>query len=296
MKLPLQMALFFCLIHASLIVSAAETMSKIKTNQNITVGYREATFPFSFLDKKKKPVGYAIDICELLVDAVKRELKEPKLKLTYLPVNAETRMSTVIEGKADIECGTTTNNIERRKQVSFIIPHFYANVRFITRSDSNIKNWTDFNGKPIALIKGSSTAKLLAENPRTKTIKFTTVEAADHEAAFRLLETNQAKAFVMDDVLLYGLRAGAKNHEQYTIAGDVLLTQTYAFVVRKNDPQFKDFLDKELARLMVSGEIGKLYEKWFKKPTQPNGINLEMPLNPILLDQMRYPSFKDVDL
>jgi ABC-type amino acid transport substrate-binding protein len=296
MKLPLKMALLFCLLHASLIASAADTMSKIKTNQSISVAYREATFPFSFLDKKKKPTGYSIEICELLVDAIKRELKEPKLKLTYIPVTAETRMSAVMEGKADIECGTTTNNSERRKQVSFIIPHFYANVRFITRSDSNIKNWTDFNGKPIALIKGSSTAKLLAENPRTKTIKFTAVEAPDHEAAFQLLEKNQAKAFVMDDVLLYGLKAGTKNHAQFTIAGDVLFTQTYAFVVRKDDPQFKDFLNKELARLMVSGEIGKLYEKWFKKPTQPNGINLEMPLNPILLDQMRYPSFKDVDL
>lgn len=232
----------------------------------------------------------------MLIDAIKRELKETKLTVNYLLVTAETRMSAVIEGKADIECGTTTNNVERRKQVDFVMPHFYANVRFITRSDSNIKNWVDFNGKPIAVLKGASTTKLLAENPRTKSIKYTPVEVLDHFAAFDSLEKNQTKAFVMDDVLLYGLKASAKNSAQYVIAGDVLSTQTYAFVIRKDDPQYKDFLNKELARLMVSGEVGKLYEKWFKKPTPPSNVNLNMPLNSILRDQMRFPSINNVDL
>ena len=296
MKLITRMSLLACLFGTCSIANAADTMAKIKKNQQITVAYREATFPFSYLGKSKKPIGYSIEICDMLVDAIKRELKEPKLTVNYLLVTAETRMSAVIEGKADIECGTTTNNVERRKQVDFVMPHFYANVRFITRSDSNIKNWPDFNGKPIAILKGASTAKLLAESPRTKSIKYTPVEVLDHFAAFESLEKNQTKAFVMDDVLLYGLKASAKDPAQYVIAGDVLSTQTYAFVVRKDDQQYKDFLNKELARLMVSGEVGKLYEKWFKKPTPPNNVNLNMPLNTILRDQMRFPSINNVDL
>jgi ABC-type amino acid transport substrate-binding protein len=269
---------------------AADTLASIKEKQSITIAYREETFPFSYLAGDKKPIGYSIDICMLLVDSLKRELKLPKLAVNYLSVTAETRLKLIAEGKADLECGSSTNSPERRNLVNFAIPHFFANVRMLVRDDTAIKNWADIKGKTLVLTSGSSTAKVLASKAKTKDLKYTVVNAPNHQASFALLENAKADAFVMDDVLLYALRAESKKANKFTITGEVLSTQTYSIVLRKDDPNFKKFVDKELANEMINGSVTKIYDKWFKQPTPPKAINLEMPMNRILTDQLRFPT------
>ncbi|MFZ6747888.1 amino acid ABC transporter substrate-binding protein [Undibacterium sp. Ren11W] len=275
---------------SSLTALAADTLTSIKEKQSVTIAYREETFPFSYLAGDKKPVGYSIDICMLLVESLKRELKLPKMNVNYLAVNAENRLKAIADGKADLECGSSTNNQERRNLVNFAIPHFFANVRMLVRNDTAIKNWPDIKGKTLVLTTGSSTAKVLAEKAKTKDLKYTVVNAANHQASFALLENSKADAFVMDDVLLYALRAESKKPKTFIITGDVLSTQTYSIVLRKDDPNFKKFVDKELANEMINGTVGKIYGKWFKQATPPKSINLEMPMNHLLTDQFRFPT------
>jgi ABC-type amino acid transport substrate-binding protein len=226
----------------------------------------------------------------LLVESLKRDLKLPKLNVNFLPVSAENRLKAVADGKADLECGSSTNSADRRNLVNFAIPHFFANVRMLVRNDSGIKNWPDIKGKTLALTTGSSTAKVLSEKAKTKDLKFTVINGADHQASFNLLETSKADAFVMDDVLLYALRAESKKSNNMSIIGDVLSTQTYSIVLRKDDPNFKKFVDKELANEMINGTVNKIYDKWFKQATPPKSINLEMPINRLLTDQFRFPT------
>lgn len=275
---------------SSPISAAADTLSRIRQNQTVTIAYREASFPFSYLDENKKPIGYSMDICLRLVDALKRELKLPQLNVKYLLVSSSTRIPAIAEGKADLECGSTTNNAERRSQVSFSISHFFATVRMIVRTDSGIRNWQDLKDKKIVTTKGTTTVKLLTERDKVRALGLKLIEGNDHNDSFKMVENFQVDAFPMDDVLLYGLRANAADPSKFSIVGDALSTEAYGIMLARDDPNFKTLVDKEMARLMIDGEIGKLYDKWFNRAVPPKNANLNMPMNRLLRENIRFPS------
>ncbi|MFZ6849680.1 amino acid ABC transporter substrate-binding protein [Undibacterium sp. RuRC25W] len=284
-----------CLMAVGIPLScAADTFSHIKETQTITIAYRESSLPFSYL-ADGKPVGYSMDICQKLVENIKKELKLSQLKVNYLLVTSSNRIDTIVDGKADLECGSTTNNAERRKQVSFTITHFFASTRMLVRADSGIKNWTDLKDKKVVTTKGTTTVKLLHDRDKVRGLNLRLLEGSDHKESFVMIENFQADAFSMDDVLLYGLRANNKAPDKFVVVGDALSTEPYAIMLRKDDPVFKEFLDRELARMMTEGDISKLYEKWFKKPIPPNNANLNMPMSFLLRDNLRFPSDKVAD-
>jgi ABC-type amino acid transport substrate-binding protein len=285
----------FILTLGAPLLSVADTLSHIKETQTITIAHRESSIPFSYLNENKVPVGYAVDICNKLADAVKKELKLPQLKVNYLAVNSGSRIAAIVDGKADIECGSTTNNAERRKQVSFTIPHFFAATRMLVRSDSGIHNWPDLRDKKVAITRGTTTVKLLNDRDKVRGLNLRLVEGADHAESFGMVEKFEADAFSMDDVLLYGLRANARNPEKFAIVGDPLSTEAYAMMLRKDDPAFKELVDKEMVRLIADGEINRLYDKWFRKAIPPKGINLNMSMGMLLRDNLRFPSDKVAD-
>jgi len=274
---------------------AVDTLAKIRQTQTITIANREASLPFSYLDENKKPVGYAVDLCLKLVDAIKHELKLPQLNVVYVTVSPSNRIPTIVDGKADLECGSTTNNAERRKQVAFTIPHFVASVRMLVRTDSGIKNWPDLRDKHVVTTKGTTTVKLLTDRDKVRSLNLKLVEAADHDQSFAMVEKREAEAFAMDDVLLYGLRANAKNPVDFQIVGELLSTEPYAIMLRKDDPAFKALVDREMASIVTEGEMTKLYDKWFMKPVPPKGLTLSMPMGYLLRDLMRFPTDKVAD-
>ncbi|AZP12851.1 amino acid ABC transporter substrate-binding protein [Undibacterium parvum] len=285
-----------CLLLANLSSAyAADTLARIKETQSITIAHREASVPFSYLSEDKKPIGYSVDVCLKLVDAIKKELKLPKLTVNYLLVTPSTRIPAIVEGKADMECGSTTNNAERRKQVAFTIPHFFATTRMVVRSDSGIKNWTDLKTKTVVTTKGTTTVKLLNDRDKVRALDLQLIEGNDHQNSFEMVDSGKAAAFPMDDVLLYGLRANSKDPAKFSILGDALSTEPYAIILRKDEPAFKSFIDKEMARLMLEGEITKLYDKWFKSTIPPKNINLNMGMNSLMRDNLRFPSDKVAD-
>jgi ABC-type amino acid transport substrate-binding protein len=270
----------------------ADTLAKIRDSQSITIGHREASLPFSYLGANKKPIGYAVDLCLKIVDAIKRELKLPHLNVNYLMVTPSNRIPAIVEGRADLECGSTTNNAERRQQVAFTIPHFVAAARMVVRSDSGIRNWTDLRNKRVVTTKGTTTVKLLNDRDAVRSLGLNLVEGQDHDQSFDIVATNRAEAFPMDDVLLYGLRASVDKPQDFAIVGDALSAEPYAIMLRKDDPQFKSVVDREMARLIHEGEIYKLYDKWFRAPIPPKGVNMNMPMGHLLRDIFRFPTDK----
>ncbi|HYD96723.1 MAG TPA: amino acid ABC transporter substrate-binding protein [Noviherbaspirillum sp.] len=282
-----------CLCAASAIpVHAADTLAKIRETQTITIAHREASLPFSYLDDNKKPVGYAVDLCLKLAEAVRRELKLPHLNIQYLAVTPSTRIAAIAEGKADLECGSTTNNAERRKQVAFTIPHFVAAARMLVRADSGISNWSDLRGRRVVTTKGTTTVKLLEDRDKVRALSLKLTEGRDHADSFHMVEKGEADAFPMDDVLLFGLRANAQKPGAFAIVGDPLSAEPYAIMLRKDDPAFKAFVDREMGRIIHDGEIYKLYDKWFKSPIPPKRANMNMPMGHLLRDTFRFPTDK----
>lgn len=268
---------------------ADDTLDRIRERQRIVVAHRESSIPFSYLDAQGKPVGYAMDICMKIVNAVKRELKLPQLDIVYLPVTPATRMAAIKEGRADMECGSTTNTLERRSEVSFSIPYFLATARALVRADSGVRNWADLRGRRVATTRGTTNAKTLADRDKVRSLDISLLEVKDHAEGFSMVERREADAFAMDDILLYGLRASAKQPSDFVVIGDALSVEPYAVMVSKQDKGFKQIVDREMARLMMDGEVYAIYDKWFNRPIPPLGINLNMPMSPLLRSVIRYP-------
>ncbi|MFT5535121.1 MAG: ABC-type amino acid transport substrate-binding protein [Burkholderiaceae bacterium] len=268
----------------------ADTLDTIRRTGTIHIAHRESSLPFSYLNENRVPVGYAVDLCKKIASAIQRELKLSKLQIVYLPVTSVNRIPAIVEGKADLECGSTTNNAERRKQVAFTIPHFVATVRMLVREDSGIKNWVDLRGKTVVTTKGTTTIKLLKDRDKVRALDLKIVEGADHAASFAMVEDGTAEAFTMDDALLFGLRASAKTPEKYMVTGAALSAEPYAIMLRKDDPGFKRVVDLEMARMINDGEVNALYKKWFEQPISPRGINLMMPMHYLLRTSLQYPS------
>lgn len=274
---------------------AGDTLAKIRDTQTITIAHRDASMPFSYLDGNNRPVGYAVDLCLKVADAVRRELKLQHLNIRYIPVTPSTRISAIVGGQADLECGSTTNNAERRKQVAFTVPHFVATSRMVVRADSGIRNWSDLRGKRVVTTKGTTTVKLLNDRDKVRSLALKLIEGHDHAESFSMVEKGAAEAFPMDDVLLFGLRANAPNPNAFVIVGDALSAEPYAIMLRKDDAPFKSLVDREMSRIIHDGEIYKLYDKWFKSPIPPKGVNMDMPLGHLLRDVLRFPTDKVAD-
>jgi glutamate/aspartate transport system substrate-binding protein len=255
------------------------TLKKIKDNNSITIGHRESSVPFSYYDDNQKVIGYAMDLCYKIADAVKKELKLPNLEVKLNPVTSATRIPLIANGTVDLECGSTTNNLERQQQVAFTITHFVTANRFVSKKSSNIKSVDDLKGKTITSTSGTTNIKQITEIGAAKNLGLTILPAKDHAEAFLMVETDRAAAFVMDDILLYSLVATSKNPGEYVISKDALSVEPYGIMLLKGDDAFKKVADAEMTRIYKSGEINAIYDKWFMKPIPPKGVNLNLPMS-----------------
>ncbi|MBI2311729.1 MAG: transporter substrate-binding domain-containing protein [Betaproteobacteria bacterium] len=266
------------------------TMKKIKDSGAITMGIREASYPLSYLDDKQQPIGYHIDVCNKIVDAIKAQLKLPALKVQHQPVTSQNRIPLVTNGTVDIECGSTTNNEARQRQVAFGLTTFVTNVRMTVKKASGIKSLSELGGKPVATTTGTTSVQLMRAHEKGKGIDFKEVYGKDHADSFLLLETDRAVAFVMDDNLLAGLISTSKAPNDYAIVGEVLNVEPIAIMLRKEDTQFKKAVDDTIRGLMKSGELEKLYAKWFMSPIPPKNVNMNFPMSDLLKQLIKSPA------
>jgi glutamate/aspartate transport system substrate-binding protein len=255
------------------------TLKKIKDSGSITVGHRDASIPFSYYDDKQQPVGYAVDLCMRIVDAVKSELKLPKLEVKYQLVTSANRIPLMANGTIDLECGSTTNNLERQKTVGFTITHFVTANRWIAKKSANIKSLADLKGKTIVSTAGTSNIKQITEINAAQNLGMNIISANGHPEAFQMVETGRAVAFVMDDILLYSLAAQSRSPNDYAISAEPLSVEPYGIMVRKDDAPFKKVVDAAMVQLYKSGQINAIYDKWFLKPVPPKGLNLNVPMS-----------------
>jgi glutamate/aspartate transport system substrate-binding protein len=255
------------------------TLKKIKDSGSITLGHRESSVPFSYYDDRQQVVGYAMDLCGRIVDAVKKELKVDKLDVKLNPVTSATRIPLMANGTIDLECGSTTNNLERQRQVSFTVTHFVTANRFVSKKAGNLKTVDDLKGKTVVSTSGTTNIKQATEINAQKNLGMNILTAKDHAEAFLMVETDRVAAFFMDDILLYSLVAGSKAPPDYTISPDALSVEPYGIMLRRDDPAFKKVVDGAMTALYKSGEINAVYDKWFLKPIPPKNINLNVPMS-----------------
>ena len=255
------------------------TLKKIKDSGSITIGHRDASIPFSYYDDKQQPVGYAMDLCHHIADAIKTELKLPKLEVKYQLVTSANRIPLMANGTIDLECGSTTNNLERQKQVWFTITHFVTANRFIAKKSANLKKLDDLKGKTVVSTAGTTNIKQITELNGQRNLGMSILSANGHAEAFLMVETGRSAAFVMDDIPLYSLAATSKAPGDYAISDDALSVEPYGIMVRRDDSAYKKVVDAAMVGLYKSGRINSVYEKWFLKPVPPKGVNLNVPMS-----------------
>jgi glutamate/aspartate transport system substrate-binding protein len=280
--------------HAAAAQDLSGTLKKVKDTGTITIGYRESSIPFSYLDDKQQPVGYAMELCMKIVDAVKADLKLPNLKVNLQPVTSGNRIPQLQAGNIDIECGSTTNSVERQKQVSFGPTYFVINVTAAVKKNSGIKTLADLNGKTISTTSGTTSVPLLKQYEKTKSVNVKEVYGKDHAESFLLLAQDRVSAFVMDDILLAGQIANSGNPGDYTIIPESLRQEPYSMMIRKDDAQFKALVDKTIGAIMKSGDIHKIYAKWFTSPIPPKNVNLNFAETPAIKAAFANPNDKGV--
>jgi glutamate/aspartate transport system substrate-binding protein len=254
------------------------TLKKIKETGAITLGHRESSVPFSYYDDKQQVVGYAMDLCYKIVDGVKSSLKLAKLDAKLNPVTSATRIPLMANGTIDLECGSTTNNLERQKQVSFTITHFVTANRFVSKKSANLKTVDDLKGKTVVSTSGTTNIKQITEIGAQKGLNLNILAAKDHAEAFLMVETGRAAAFVMDDILLFSLVAASKSPQDYVISTDALSVEPYGIMLRREDAPFKKVVDEAMIATYRGGAINAIYDKWFQKPIPPKGLNLNVPM------------------
>ena len=271
------------------------TLKKIKDSGTITIGNRESSIPFSYLDDQQKPIGYSMDICARVVEEVKKELKLPKLDVKYNVVTPQTRMQLIANGTVDLECGSTTNTVERQKQVAFAVTTFITGTKLLVKRKSGIKGPEGLKGKPVVVTQGTTNERAIKAINDQKNLGMRFLNAKDHAESFLTVDTGRAVAFPMDDILLYGLIANSKDPKQWAVVGDFLSFDPYAIMLRKDDPEFKKFVDGVITGMMKSGELEKIYRKWFLAKIPPKGVNLNVPMSAQLKAQFKNPTDKGAD-
>ena len=291
MKISLIMSA--ALLGAGLATTAgAQTLQKVADANKISVSYREASVPFSYLIGSKTAIGFSVELTEAVIDDVRKKLKKPNLDVNYMAVTSQNRIPLMVNGTIDLECGSTTNNSTRAKDVTFSTNIFYTGTRLLTKKDSGIKNYADLAGKTVASTTGTTNAQVIRKYSADKKLDMQIVLGKDHDDSLLLVENDRAKAFAMDDILLFGLRANSKNPAALEVVGDSIQVEPYACFMRKDDPEFKKLVDGTLSRLMKSGEFNRLYTKWFMSPIPPKGVNLNLPMSADLKDNLKAMSDK----
>jgi glutamate/aspartate transport system substrate-binding protein len=255
------------------------TLQKIKSSGSITIGHRDASLPFSYYDDKQQPIGYAMDLCHRIVDAVKAELKMPKLETKYQLVTSANRIPLMANGTIDLECGSTTNNLARQKEVSFTITHFVTANRWVSKKSAKLKSLNDLKGKTIVSTAGTTNIKQITEINAAQNLGMNIISANGHPEAFQMVETGRAVAFVMDDILLAGLAAQSRSPKDYEISAQGLSVEPYGIMLRKDDAAFKKVVDDAMINTYKSGAINAIYAKWFEKPVPPKNVNLNLPMS-----------------
>ena len=268
-------------------IANAQTLKKVTDNNKITVAYRESSVPFSYLISQTKAVGFSVDLTEAILDDVRKAVKKPNLEVAYLSVTSQNRIPLLMNGSIDLECGSTTNNSTRGKDVAFAINHFYTGTRLLTKTSSGVQNYADLAGKTVASTTGTTNALVMRKYNADKNLDMKILLGKDHDDSLLLVEGDRALAFAMDDILLFGLRANSKNPDSLHVVGDSLQVEPYACMLRKDDPEFKALVDGTLSRLMKSGEFSKMYTKWFESPIAPKGVNLNLPMSQQLKDNIQ---------
>jgi glutamate/aspartate transport system substrate-binding protein len=267
------------------------TLKKIKETGTITIGYRDSSIPFSYLDDNQKPIGFAIDICYRIVDAVKGELKLDKLAVEFNPVTSSTRIPLLANGTIDLECGSTTNNADRLKQVAFTNTHFLTATRFVSKKSSNLNSIDDLKGKSVVSTSGTTNIKQLTEANAARNLGINIIPAKEHAESFLMVETDRAVAAVLDDILLASFVAGSKDPNAYVISTDAFSKpEPYGIMLRKDDLAFKQVADRATAALYTSADGQKLYDKWFMEKIPPKGLNLNTPIGAELKREFAAPS------
>lgn len=277
------------LLGSALCVAAAQadTLQKIADSNTITVSYRESAVPFSYVVNGDTIMGFSVDLSHAIVDAVRQRLGRPDLKVKYLPVNAQNRIPMLVAGNYDLECGSTTNNVARGKDVAFSINFFYAGTRVLVRKADGIGSYADLAGKQVASVAGSTNLKVLQQYSDEHRLGMQWQPAKDYADAFGLLAAGKVSAVAQDDILLFGMRANAANPEQFEVVGDTLQVEPYACMLRKDDPAFKALVDGAIVGLMRSGRFARLYALWFQSPIPPRQAMLSMPMSPALQANLR---------
>ena len=296
MKSAISIIAAACLLVGAEAPAAAQdlegTLKKVKETGIFTVGYRESSLPLSYLDDKLKPIGFSIELCKHVVDAVKAKLGMPDLNVKYNPVTSATRIPLVANGTVDIECGSTANMTSRQQQVGFSYTFFVPQFKWIVRADSNIKSAEDLRGKTVAVTAGTNTALFVNKMNNEENLGMTITQGKDHAESFLLVETGRASAWMEDDVLLAGFRANAKSPADFKLLDKSYPSDPYALMIRKDDPQFKALVDEALAQLMRAGEFEQLYTQWFQRPIPPKGVNMDLPMSDALKHDIKEPNDK----
>lgn len=278
-------------LSASLAAQAGPVVDRLKAGgSKLVIAHRESSVPFSYLDANKRPVGYAVDLCLKVAEAVRKKLELPALGVEFKMVTPANRIDTVAQHQADLECGSTTNNAERRQKVAFTVPHYITGARYLVRADSGIEDLAHFETKKLVSTKGTTPLKAVEAANRERLLRIQVVEAPDHARAVEMVEQGEADGFAMDDVLLYGLVAGRPDPSKLKVVGKFLTIEPLAIMLPKDDPEFKKIVDDEMKRLVNSREAHVIYERWFAKPIPPRNVALNLPMSYLLKDFWKYPS------
>ncbi|MGJ7496898.1 amino acid ABC transporter substrate-binding protein [Variovorax sp. RT4R15] len=297
MRIPF--ALVAVLVAACSVPVAAQTstgtLDKVKAGGSIGVGYRDASLPFSYLGSNGQPTGFGWEICNLIVDEVRRATGLATLAVKTQAVTSQNRIPLLQNGTIDIECGSTTNNAERAKQVAFATNYFYTGTRFLVKAGSPVKSLADLKGRKVVSTTGTTNMLVMRKISREQNLDIDLFGAKDHAESALVVQSDRADAFAMDDILLYGIRANAANPAELAVVGEPLQVEPYAIMLRRDDPVFKKLVDDTLAGLIRTGDFERLYRKWFQSPIPPKGINLNAPMSKELLANLKALSDKPAE-
>lgn len=289
------LAAYACAGQAAVDIAKSPTLTKIRNNNVLVIGHRTSSIPFSYYDANQKPIGFAQDICNQIIAAVKADLHKPGLQVRLMPLTPQNRLTLVQNGTVDLACGVATNLKARQQQVAFADTYFVAGTRLLVNKKSGIKDFKDIRGKAVVTLAGTTSEKILRKMNDEDNAHITIQSAKEYAEAFLILQSGRVSAFMMDDVLLAGARTLARHPDEWEIVGKSQSLEPYGFFMRKDDPVFKELVDGVISTMMKNGEMAKLYDKWFLNPVPPKGVNFHMPMSDLVKKAYADPNDKAID-
>jgi len=270
--------------------SPAGVLDRVASGGKLVVAYRSEASPFAFTDASGRPAGYAVELCQHMAEAVRRKTGRKDMDIAYVPVNLGNRIDTIVQGRADLECGSTTNNAERRQTVAFTIPHFITGTRLLVKASSPIERIEDMSGRKLVSTRGTTALRAVQQLNRERALQITVLESPDDRSAVEMVDRGEADAFAMDDVLLYAFAADRPDPKSLKVVGKFVTAEALAIMLPKGDPDFKKVVDDEMRRLIASRDIYPIYERWFTRPVPPANRALNLPVSYLLREFWKYPS------